>query len=192
MEIVLDIAALNEGRESAFHMLYTLYYKALVNYAMQFTGNMADAEDLVQDNMLALATRPVVFDSEQAVATWLYAAVHNRCLNYLKHKRVEETYRESQNPPCTEEMENEGLLMEEVYRRLFATIDELPPRSREVLLKVVEGKRNAEIAAALGISIETVKTHRKNGLAYLRERLGGQALIWMAIVTLSHHVTKCG
>lgn len=180
----LDVVALNEGRNQAFHQLYTLYYRALVNYALQIVGDSDDAEDIVQENISFLAAHPVMFTSEQAVAAWLYATVRNRSLNHVKHKKVESLYRERQKENANGTLtETEELFTEEVYRRLFATIDELPPRSREVLLKVVEGKRNSEIAEALGMSVETVKTHRKRGMAFLRQRLSGQTLALLALLT---------
>lgn len=179
----LDVVALNEGRNQAFHQLYTLYYRALVSYAMQIVGDSDDAEDIVQENITFLAAHPVMFTSEQAVAAWLYATVRNRSLNHVKHKKVESLYRERQKEDADSTLaEAEEFFTEEVYRRLFATIDELPPRSREVLLKVVEGKRNGEIAEALGMSIETVKTHRKRGMAFLRQKLNGQALALLTIL----------
>lgn len=178
----LDVVALNEGSSTAFHQLYTLYYRALVSYAMQIVGDSDDAEDIVQENIAMLATHPVMFTSEQAVVSWLYSTVRNRSLNHLKHKRVEEEYKEKQKSPEPEMSDSEEMFTEEVYRQLFATIDKLPPRSRDVLLKVIEGKRNSEIAEALGMSIETVKTHRKRSMAFLREHLGKQALTLLSIL----------
>lgn len=179
----LDVVALNEGKDWAFHQLYTLYYRALVNFAMQIVGDRDDAEDIVQENITILATHPVMFTSEQAVSAWLYSTVRNRCLNHLKHKKVESLYAEKQKELGYSALpEDEAVFTEEVYRQLFATIDELPPRSREVLLKVIEGMRNSEIAEALGMSIETVKTHRKRGMAFLRQRLGKMALILLTLL----------
>ena len=184
MKTSLDVVALNEGQDWAFHQLYTLYYRALVNYAMQIVGDSDDAEDIVQENIAALAAHPVMFTSEQAVVAWLYSSIRNRSLNHLKHKRVETEYKEKQKSPEYDMSESEEMFTEDVYRQLFATIDELPPRSREVLLKVIDGKRNSEIAEALGMSIETVKTHRKRAMAYLREHLGKQPLMLLSLLVM--------
>ncbi|MEZ4395187.1 MAG: LuxR C-terminal-related transcriptional regulator, partial [Polyangiales bacterium] len=42
-----------------------------------------------------------------------------------------------------------------------ARLRRLSPREREVLLLVVEGKTNKEVAAAMSISVKTVEIHRK-------------------------------
>ena len=50
----------------------------------------------------------------------------------------------------------------------------------------MEGKTNKEIAEALGISTETVKTHKKRGMKFLRSRLDPGALsVLMAIISVS-------
>ena len=174
MKATLNINGLNDGQPSVFHSLYTLYYKALVSYACEFINDIDDAEDIVQSCFVYLYDHPVTFNNERAVVAYLYRAVKNSCLNLTKKQALKERYVKAvKEAPLEAE---EELFSEEVYRLLFATIDELPKRTREVLLQVVEGKKNSEIAEILGISIETVKTHRKHGLAYLRERLNSKEL----------------
>ena len=60
--------------------------------------------------------------------------------------------------------EEEDTNEEEVYRLLFRAIDKLPTRCREIFLLHMDGKKNEEIATALGISIETVKTQKKRAI----------------------------
>ena len=74
-----------------------------------------------------------------------------------------DTYRE-----ITEEDTNE----EEVYRLLFKSIDQLPPRCREIFVLQMEGKKNEEIAQTLGLSIETVKTQKKRAVQAIKKRMG--------------------
>jgi len=52
--------------------------------------------------------------------------------------------------------------------RIYAPLDELTPRQREVLQLIGEGKNTKEIADLLGVSIKTVEAHRLR----LMRRLG--------------------
>ena len=68
--------------------------------------------------------------------------------------------------------EEEDTNEEEVYRLLFRAIDKLPTRCREIFLLHMDGKKNEEIATALGISIETVKTQKKRAIQSIKEQMG--------------------
>jgi FixJ family two-component response regulator len=57
---------------------------------------------------------------------------------------------------------------EESVRALRARFDVLTPRERAVLLQVVEGRLNKQIAGDLGITETTVKVHRSNTMRKLK------------------------
>ena len=60
----------------------------------------------------------------------------------------------------------------EVMRLLFQTIDQLPPRCREIFLLYMDGMKNEKIAETLQLALDTVKNQKKKALHILRERLG--------------------
>ena len=66
---------------------------------------------------------------------------------------------------------------EEVFRQLLQGIDALPPRLRQVFLMAIEGKTSADIAAELGVALETVKKQRQRGLKHLRRMLAPEAML---------------
>ena len=67
--------------------------------------------------------------------------------------------------------EEDDFFTEEIFRQLFMTIDSLPERCKQVFLLHMEGKKNEEIAAALYVSLETVKTQKKRAMSLLRKKL---------------------
>ncbi|TWV15726.1 RNA polymerase sigma-70 factor [Bacteroidaceae bacterium HV4-6-C5C] len=162
---------INSQSPTAYHELYNEYYKALVIYAANFLATTDTAEDIVQEIFATIWEKKISFISLQSLKTYLYNSTRNAALNYLKHQNVEtgyiqymlDTYKE-----ITEEDTNE----EEVYRILFKSIDQLPPRCHEIFVLHMEGKKNEEIAQALGLSIETVKTQKKRALQSLKRQMG--------------------
>ena len=114
---------------------------------------------------------------------FLYNAVRNTCLNRIKHKKVEEKYAAySQLHPENPELDDYDIMEEEIYRWLFKTIDELPPRCKEIFLLHLDGKKNEEIAAQLKITLLTVKTQKKKALRYIREKMQDFGLLYILLI----------
>ena len=57
---------------------------------------------------------------------------------------------------------------EEALSVLRARIEELTPRERAILIGVVEGRRNKQIAGQMGVTETTVKVHRSNMMRKLK------------------------
>lgn len=172
----LSIENINNLNEKTFHQIYCNYFRALVTYAVQITNDDEIAKDIVQDVFSVLWERKITFITTSSFKAYLYNSVRNASLDNLRHRCVEEDYVEkmaASNPAYDSDERDSAdyFYKEEVYRKLFRAIDELPERCREVFLKYMEGKKNEEIAEALHISIETVKTQKKRGMTVLRKKL---------------------
>ncbi len=182
----ISIEQLNKQEVSAFHTLYKRYYKVVVCYAMQWVESQQVAEDIVQDVFSILWERQLQFASLPAFRTFLYTSVKNASLNHLKHKGVERTYLLSieETPERMDWEEDDDEFEEEIYRQLFLLIDQLPVRCREIFLLYMEGKKNEEIAEALQISTETVKTQKKRAMQYLKDNMGTYSFLLVAHLLL--------
>ena len=74
------------------------------------------------------------------------------------------------------------VIRQETFRILHSAIDRLPNQTRQVILLSMEGNSNQEVGELLGVSINTVKTLKKNGYAILRETLSKEYLILLLIL----------
>ena len=96
----------------------------------------------------------------------------NASLDYLKHKEVEGKYvRYALWHSETGEMPELEMMKEEVYRRLYLVLDELPRRCQEVFRYYLDGKKNSDISEL------TVKAQKRDAISYLRKRLGNVYLL---------------
>lgn len=174
----ISIEQINKLDTTAFRLLYKSYYKALVCYALQMVEDSESAEDIVQELFSTIWEKKMSFQSLVSFKAYLYNSVRNASLDYLKHKDVEGNYLQKMidaHPDYCgvgDEEEDEDFFSEEVYRRLLLTIESLPNRCREVFLLYMEGNTNEEIATALSVSLETVKTQKKRAMSFLRKKLG--------------------
>lgn len=164
------IQGINEKCEKAFHDLFIRFHNYLVVFALRRVRLLEVAEDIVQEVFVFIWESDKVYNSYTGFKAYLYELVQNRCLNYLKHKAVEEKYMAYMQKFGEDSDCDNDFMQEEIYRELYLLAKGLPEKCRRVFELTVEGKKNGEIADLLGISILTVKAHKQNALRYLRER----------------------
>lgn len=168
------IARLKDGDQTAFELLFHFYYPGLVMYSTQFTTDRTEAEEIVQDFFVRLWQRHPLISLTDSLKSYLFLSVKNGCLNYLKHKKVEEKYIRQM---C--ELSNHHLvydpdlyLSSELQEKVKQAIDLLPEKCREIfIMSRIRGLKNEEIADDLHISKRTVETHISKALKVLRVEL---------------------
>ncbi len=159
------LAALNAGEAPAFDVLYYRYRDRVARLALRFTGNHADAMDVVQETFAYLYRKFPGFRLTSSMTTFLYPAVRNLSLE-LRRKRRRET---SSDEPLVDLPAPHTNIGDE-RAELAAVIRSLPPAQREVvLLRFVDDLTVDEIAAALDVPAGTVKSRLHHAIRVLRQ-----------------------
>lgn len=169
---------------TSFKFFFKEYFEPVFQFARKYTEEEASARDITQDAFIKLYERRADFDSMEKAKSFIYTTARNLCLNHLKHKKIESKYAQSvQNEEvCEEDFFLEEVTYQEILRILRAAIDKLPAQTREVILVSLEGKNNNEIAETLDVSVNTVKTLKKNAYKSLRETLGPHYLLVLLLL----------
>jgi len=168
------IVRLKAGDQTAFELLFHFYYPGLVMYSTQFTIDRMEAEEIVQDFFVRFWQKHQQILLTDSLKSYLFLSVKNGCLNYLKHKKVEEKYIRQMA-----ELSNRHLaydpdlyLASELQEKVKNAIDLLPEKCREVfIMSRIHGLKNEEIATNLNISKRTVETQISKALKVLRVEL---------------------
>ena len=84
-EVLLSRA--REGDAEAFSTLTERYRRELHVHCYRLVGSVADAEDLVQDTLLAAWRGIGAFAGRASLRTWLYRIATNRCLNAMRDRQ---------------------------------------------------------------------------------------------------------
>ena len=158
----------------AFEELFLAYHARLVLYTYRITDDQSAAEDIVTDVFINLWNKRENLDNIQSLKAYLYTSARNRSLTWLHRvKREQERYTraaELENivaPPAIENM-----IYVETLAKIYAAMEHLPNRCRSVfILHFIEGKKIAEIAAELNISISSVRTHKGRSIELLQKLL---------------------
>jgi RNA polymerase sigma-70 factor (sigma-E family) len=156
--------------------LFREHHGDLVRLALLMVGDLATAEDVVQDVYLSLHARWTRAAECQAPLAYVRAAVLNGCRSVLRRRgiarRATALHKDSHRDEALASAESEVILSED-RRRVLAALARLSRRRREVLvLRYYLGLSEAEIAAVLGISAGTVKSTAARALTALARDLG--------------------
>lgn len=151
--------------------IFETYYEALVQYANRFLTSKEACEDLIQDVFVALWEKENAFTDEVSLKVYLYKVVRNKCYNVIKHNKVKNKYAENHLPLLEDDnLFLEQILEEEIVRQLHKAIELLSERKKEIIKLSLRGFKNIEIAEALEIKLQTVKTLKSQSYKILRQQ----------------------
>lgn len=181
---LLDLLARKDNR--AYQRLYSLYYVALKSLAYCYVKDEEVAGDMVQDTFFSLLRQDRKFASVNEVKYFLYASLKNRCISQLRRMQVRHKAQQGLKEEYSQMADYWDMALEEdVYSRLMASVESLPPQCRLVMLLTLEGLKTSEIAERLNISPETVKEHKANGKrkmgAWLKDNQM-MSLLWFLLI----------
>jgi RNA polymerase sigma-70 factor (ECF subfamily) len=173
-----DISVLKkikEGDVYTFEKVFRLYYSPLCLYAAGITGKMYIAEEIVQELFYVCWKEREKLQILHSLKSYLYGAVRNRSLQYIEHREVTNRHREmillktNDNNTSTPQDLLEYKELEDLINR---TLDKLPERRLRIFrMHRFEGKKYAEIASELSLSVKTVEAEMTKALQILRKEI---------------------
>lgn len=163
-----DFAAARAGDASAFMRLVRQHQARVFSVALRLTGRREDAEELAQDTFMGLHRQLRNLESALHVRNWVCRTVTHRSIDLL---RVRARRPEAQGVDLlllevpVEDASGDPLL----HRTLRALLLRLPEVPRAVMvLKFQEDLDPLDIAATLDLPLNTVKSHLRRSLDWLR------------------------
>lgn len=175
------------GDAGAFQALAERYTRPAFNYAYHLLGGYDEASDAVQETLIQVYQALPKAKLDLPFRPWFYQILRNKCLDGLRRRRAIVRLAPSgagdpDDPASPLEMvPDPDPLPEELHERrdlqevLHACIADLPPKYREVVaLRYATELTFEEIGAALGLPVNTVKTHFQRAKVILREALLGR------------------
>ena len=173
------ILLLQKGDEAAFEAFVRQYEKKVYTLCRRTCGNDEDAQEAAQDAFLAVWRSIGSFRQEASLSTWLYRLAANACIDILRRNKRSGAGSVSLDDPETAPevidsapLPQQVLERKETQRLLCEGLAALPEDYRAILLlRESEGLSYAEIAAATGAELGTVKSRISRGRQMLRNYL---------------------
>ena len=148
--------------EVAFEQVFKTHYKNLYAYALTMLKDESDAEEMVQQVFFKLWERSENLSFSGSIPAYLYRAVHNESLNFLKHQKVKAGHQlhVAYSMKNRSEQAQSKMIRKELENRFREALNELPEQCRTVFqLSRFEDMKYREIADKLDISVKTVENH---------------------------------
>jgi len=170
------VARCAAGDRTAFDLLVDRHGAALYRFARRRCGGSGQAEDAVQDGLLAAWRGASTFRGEAAARTWLFQVVLHACRRGSRRRAGEpdrhEGLEEAERLPSGDAAADLRVDARRTTGALERALAGLPDESREVLLlRDVEGLGGEEAAEVLGISIAAMKSRLHRGRLELKARV---------------------
>jgi RNA polymerase sigma-70 factor (ECF subfamily) len=155
------------GDRGAFAELVAEYRAPVYSYLLRCGVGEDDRDDLFQEAFLRIHRAADSYRDDRPVHPWIFTIVANAVRSHLRRQRIRHLVHSDPSTanPAAEPADTapDGERRSAARQRVALVeqeIRELPPVQREVvLLACVEQLAQKEIAAALEIPLNTVKTH---------------------------------
>jgi RNA polymerase sigma-70 factor (ECF subfamily) len=161
---------------AAFRHIVALSQARVFTMALRLTGQRADAEELAQDVFVQLHAALATITDATHLEKWLLRAIYHRSIDRLRQRK-----RQGNNVPLEVLGEApEGQAPESVAdpiaaARLYQLLLQLQPDARAVvLLRYQDDLDLPDIAAVLDMPVNTVKSHLRRSLEWLRTQCAGE------------------
>lgn len=166
-----SISSLSEVcKESIFADFFKNHAKALRNYLLYKFGNQDQAEDMTQEAFIKLWQNCKDVPLEKA-KSYVYTIANNSSLNVIAHEKVKLNYQKSNSMNDRSNESPEFILEENQFKdQLLSAIDKLNETQRVAfLMHRIDGKKYAQIAEELEISVKAVEKRIHLALLELRK-----------------------
>ncbi len=182
------IRLIQNGDMVAFYNLYERYSKKLYFFVLRYIKLEADAEEIVQEVFIKIWENRNKIDVYSSFESYLFTIAYNTTISLFRKRLTEKKYLEHLN--SLQQLENSSEITDEIHfnelnNKVKTLLNKLTPRQQEIFhLSREEGLTNEIIALKLNISINTVKKHITNVLAFLKANIDKSLLINLLYIHL--------
>lgn len=157
-------------KEIVFSNFFKTHAKALRNYLYYKYGNQEQAEDVTQEAFIKLWQNCANVPLEKA-KSYIYTIANNASLNVIAHQKVVLNYAKTSGASESTNESPEFILEEDEFKtKLLKAIENLNETQRVAfLMHRIDGKKYAEIATELDISVKAVEKRIHMALVELRK-----------------------
>ena len=162
------LTAVSEGDTDAFRQLYELMKKPVYVFALSMLKKNEDAEDVLQDAFIRIRGAASFYRKGTNPHAWIFTIVRNLSLDLLRRRTDTSDWEEEENHLSTEDVEQDVIGRDEVFRLLSLLRDE----EREIVTLYLYGQlTHGEIARVMELPYEQVRWKYAYALKKMRKQI---------------------
>lgn len=177
-ELERAVDCYKNGEQEAFDRIYSLSHKYLYDYIVNMTEDEEAANDILQETYMMISKNIRQLRNTENFLKWAVVIARRKC--YVYFQKANRSVGEVQGKNWQRILDNiedeKALLPESVMQEteknhfIWEIIEGLSDMQRMCITKFYyHGKRQEEIAAELGIPLNTVKSHLNRAKSKIRE-----------------------
>ncbi len=166
------VSRICEGDKTAFAHLVERHGLRFRAIALRTCGDLAVAEEMVQEAFVKLWTKPTAFNADKArFTTWFHRVVVNRCLDEVRRKKPD-ALPEGFDVADDRRSADEAMAESDSGALLRLALSKMPDRQRQALtLSYLDGYSNQEAADIMDLNIKAFESLLVRARAKMREEL---------------------
>lgn len=168
------LSEMKRGSQSAFSVLFGIYYADLLLYCGTFIRERKECEDIVQDIFYKLWNDRRELKIDTSLKAYLLRAVRNGCFDAFRHRKIERNHVCAITAtPSAGNLETENyVLYSDLQSRLDEVLEQLDEKAAEAFrMNRFENLKYREIAERLQVSERTVEVRIGKALEFIRSHL---------------------
>lgn len=163
----LLVTKIRQNDKDAFKSLYDRYSRKIYFFSLKYISDTSEVEDLVQSVFINVWQSRKSLDPDNSVKSYIYKAAVNYIFNYLKRKKIQNRFIESQilKGEIQSNLTYEQVFFDDLERSINIVVESLPSQQQKIFqLNRTEGLSEQEIARRLGLSVRTVENQTYRAL----------------------------
>lgn len=163
----------SQGNPKAFEAVFDHFRMHIFYFVKQLTGDKEEAEDITSHTFVKLYELHDKFNTFNNIKAFLYITARNASLNFLRYRKRQQENKEEyinyEEQEIDESWFAETDIKVEILKRIYAEVENLPEKCREIFkLAYLNGYSIKATANLLNVSPQTVANQRAAAIKKLR------------------------
>ena len=183
-KIQIETSEIDLKDTQIFKAIFNMFYPRAYTFTLKLLRDEVISADITQEAFLYMWEKAYRFPDMMSFKSYLYSCLKNKTLNYIRDHKVERNMEELKDVFVDDILVDHLIIEHELKARILEEINKLSDVKRDIMLLRTEGYSYDEISEELSLSINTVKTHKKQAYKDLKLHLSDYNQCLLVLISL--------